>query len=63
MTAPDMQAMYLFEHYEESGHLLVVTSNPVGLRPSQGDFIVRRKWGTFDAPTICNLRAAREATR
>lgn len=60
--SPDMQAMVLFEHYEESGHLLVVTSNPVGLRLSPGDFIVRRKWGTFDAPTVWNS-ASREATR
>lgn len=49
--APRMQGLDLFEHYEASGALLVVTSDKRALRLEPGDFIVRRPWAT-SAPAV-----------
>ena len=46
MTAPDIQGLVLFEQYEVTGSLLVVTSDVNTLRLEPGDFIVRRPWAT-----------------
>ena len=44
----------LFEHYQEDGYLLVVTSDATALRLEPGDFIVRRMWSTAVAPCVYN---------
>lgn len=44
----------LFEHYEEGGSLLVVTSDASVLRLEPGDFIVKRLWSTAVVPYIYN---------
>ena len=44
----------LFEHYEEGGSLLVVTSDASALRLELGDFIVKRPWSTAVVPYIYN---------
>lgn len=46
MSAPTVQGLVLFEQYEASGSLLVVTSDKTALRLEPGDFIVRRPWAT-----------------
>ena len=48
--APRLQGLDLFEQYEASGHLLVVTSDRSELGLSPGDFIVRRRWSTAAEP-------------
>lgn len=48
--APRLQGLDLFEHYEHTGSLLVVTSDASTLRLEPGDFIVRRAWATAAEP-------------
>lgn len=45
-NAPTTQGLDLFEHYEASGALLVVTSDASTIKPEPGDFIVQRAWAT-----------------
>ena len=54
MTAPRVQGLDLFEQYEASGELLVVTSDRSALRIEPGDFIVRRAWATAAEPIEVN---------
>ena len=49
--APKVQGLDLFEQYEASGSLLVVTSDSSSLRLEPGDYIVRRPWATA-APAV-----------
>jgi hypothetical protein len=46
VSAPSVQGLVLFEQYEASGSLLIVTSDRSALRLEPGDFIVRRPWAT-----------------
>lgn len=49
-NAPAVQGLDLFEHYEASGALLVVTSDASAISLEPGDFIVRRAWATASTP-------------
>lgn len=44
----------MFEHYQEDGYLIVVTSDATALRLEPGDFIVKRLWSTAVVPYIYN---------
>lgn len=55
VAADDVPTFYghvLFEHYQEDGHLLVVTSDESALDLEPGDYVVRRLWSTAVAPYI-----------
>ena len=54
--APPVHGLDLFEHYEASGNLLIVTSDKTTIRMEPGDFIVRRPWATA-APVLVVNRA------
>ena len=56
--APKVQGLVLFEQYEASGDLLVVTSDKSSLRLEPGDFIVRREWATACDPDEVNRAEA-----
>lgn len=53
-SAPKVQGLDLFEQYEVSGDLLLVTSDASALRLEPGDFIVRRIWSTAAEPIEVN---------
>lgn len=55
--APQVQGLDLFEQYEASGELLVVTSDASALRLEPGDFIVKRVWATAADPVEINRAA------
>lgn len=50
MSAPTPQGLVLFEVYEKSGELLLVTSALDRNELEPGDFVVRRPWATAAAP-------------
>lgn len=54
---PQFYGIELFEHYEPSGSLLVVTSDQSDIRLEPGDFIVKRMWSTAVVPYIHNRAA------
>lgn len=56
MSAPELQGLVLFEHYEASGALLVVTSDASALQLEPGDVIYRRPWATA-AQAVAHNRA------
>ena len=51
---PQFYGFELFEHYQQDGHLLVITSDASALRLKPGDFIVKRMWSTAVVPYIHN---------
>lgn len=50
---------FLYEHYQEDGFLLCVTSDASALHLEPGDFIVKREWSTGAVPYI-HRRAEQE---
>lgn len=50
MTAPRLQSLVLFEVYEGSGDLLLVTSDATDIRLQPGDVVYRREWMTCSTP-------------
>jgi hypothetical protein len=42
----------LFEHYNEDGHLVVITSDVTALDLEPGDFVVLRSWTTLTMPYV-----------
>ncbi len=60
MRRADVSQFYgldLFEHYEEGGSLLVVTSDASTLEIEPDDFIVKRLWSTAVVPYVYNEAA------
>lgn len=51
---PQFFGLELFEHYQEDGHLLIVTSDYSAIQLEPGDFIVKRMWSTAVAPHVYN---------
>ena len=47
---PRVQGLSLFEVYEHSGALLLVTSDASGIKLEPGDVIIRRPWATSAYP-------------
>lgn len=56
--APEATGLELFEQYDASGYLLLVTSDATALRLSPGDVIVRRLWATAAPAAIYNRARA-----
>lgn len=50
MEVPSVVAMVLFEVYEESGNLLVVTSSLYDVELQETDVVVKRMWATDGKP-------------
>lgn len=59
-TAPDFKDapvaqytdMAMYEHYNASGYLLLITSDPDAITLEPGDFVVKRAWRTDVVPYI-----------
>lgn len=51
---PQFYGHEMFEHYQQDGYLIVVTSDATAIRLEPGDFIVKRVWSTAVVPYVYN---------